>query len=181
MEKSFLYTWNVLHWLHTISHLLLHVCYIVNSIVHFIWMRGWVKNYPHSVYGIYRYQFKKVKHYFSTWSPCFPIPPPQQAFLSSHKIQFIYFPIYISFSRIVPITYTSCSSWQCRLLCRLWIPLEAPDFQLFWFMLIRRTHVFICSCSRVLYQHLWFTYISNCRMISVPRDYLHPSSTAILI
>ena len=35
-----------------------HICCIVDGIVHFIWMRGWVNNYPHSVCAIYCYQFK---------------------------------------------------------------------------------------------------------------------------
>ena len=92
LKKSFLHSWNVLHWLHTISHSFLNICCIVGGIVHFIWMRSWVSNYPHSVCGIYRYQFKKGKH--------------KQAFSFSHKIQYIYFPIYyISFSRLVPIFF----------------------------------------------------------------------------
>ena len=48
------------------------ICCIVDGIVHFIWMRGRVDNYPRSVYETYRYQFLKEKH-FATWSPCFPI------------------------------------------------------------------------------------------------------------
>ena len=36
-------------------------------------MRGWVNNYPHSVCGIYRYEFKKENHHFSTWSLFLPI------------------------------------------------------------------------------------------------------------
>ena len=59
-------SYNVLRWLHTISHLFLHICCIVDGIVHFVWIRGWVNNYPHSVCGIYYYQFKKKIVYYAT-------------------------------------------------------------------------------------------------------------------
>ena len=110
LMKSLLYLWKVLHWLHTLCHLFLHVCCIVDGIVHFIWMRGWVNNYPHSVYGIYCYEFKKEKHNFSTSSPCFPIHfiHLNKLFLPVRKFS-LYTSPYISFSRLVPIIYTYCS------------------------------------------------------------------------
>ena len=85
----------VLRWSRTISHLFLRICCIMDDIVHFIWMRGCINNYPHPFCGIDRYQFKK-KH-ISTWSPCFQytLSTCEQAFSFRHKIQFIYFPIYL--------------------------------------------------------------------------------------
>ena len=108
LKKSFLYKWNALHWLNVISHLFLHICFIVDGIVHFIWMRGCVNNYPHSVYGIYRYQFKKEKnHLYMISSLANTLCPPQQASSSSHKIQFIYFLLEACTHNL----HTSCSSW----------------------------------------------------------------------
>ena len=54
----------VLRWSRTISHLFLRICCIVDDIVHFIWMRGCINNYPHPVCGIDRYQFKKKTHLY---------------------------------------------------------------------------------------------------------------------
>ena len=49
----------VLRWSRTISHLFLRVCCTVDDIVHFMWMRECINNYPHPVCGIDRYQVKK--------------------------------------------------------------------------------------------------------------------------
>ena len=69
-------------------------------------------------------------------------PPVNQLFLSVTKFSMYFYP-YISFSGLVPMTYV---------LPLLRGPLhEAPDFQLFWFMLNNRTHVVIYSRVRVLY------------------------------
>ena len=69
-------------------------------------------------------------------------PPVNKLFLLVPKFS-IYFSLYISFSGLVPMTYV---------LLLLRVPLhEAPDFKFFRFMLNRCTHVFIYSCSRVLY------------------------------
>ena len=149
LKKSFRYTWNVLHWLHTISRLFLHICCIVDGIVHFIWMRGWVNNYPHSVSGIHRYQFKKEEHHFSTWSPSFPIHfvHLNKLFLPVTKF-ILYISPYIYFSRFVPVTYVLLLLKVP--LCRLWMLHEAPDFQSFRFMLIRWTHcvhMFMLTCT----------------------------------
>ena len=43
----------------TITHLFLRICCIVDDIVHIIWMRGCINNYPHPVCRIDHYQFKK--------------------------------------------------------------------------------------------------------------------------
>ena len=107
-------SYNVLRWLHTISHLFLHICCLVDGIVHFIWIQGWVNNYPHSVCGIYYYNLKKnislhvliVCQY--TLSTC------QQASSFRHKIQFIYLPIYFLL-RAWPTScpwLTSCLFWE---------------------------------------------------------------------
>ena len=67
-------------------------------------------------------------------------PPVNKLFLSVTKFSLNISP-YISFSGLVPMTYD---------LPLLRVALhEAPDFQLFWFMLNRCTYVFICL--RVLY------------------------------
>ena len=85
-----------LRWSRTISHLFLRICCMVDEILYFIWMRGCINNYPYPVCGIGRYQFKKKKH-ISTWSLCiqYTVSTCQKAFSFSHKIQFIYFPIYL--------------------------------------------------------------------------------------
>ena len=54
----------VLSWSRTVSHLFLRICCIVDDIVHFIWMRRCVNNYPRPVCGIDRYQFKKKTHFY---------------------------------------------------------------------------------------------------------------------
>ena len=89
----------------TISYLFLHICCIVDGIVNFIWMRRCINNYPHPVCGIDRYQFKK-KH-ISTWSPCFQytLSACQQAFSFSNTKFSLYISPYISFSKLVPMTY----------------------------------------------------------------------------
>ena len=54
----------VLHWLLTISHLFSRISCIVDDIVHFIWMRGCINNYPHPICGIDRYKLKKKTHLY---------------------------------------------------------------------------------------------------------------------
>ena len=106
-------SWNILHWLHTISYLFLRICCIVDGIVHFIWIRGWVNNYPYSVCGIYHYQFKKEKHHFSTCSPCLPIHFVHLStsfFVRSQNSVYI-FP-HIFPSRGLCPWPTSCPSWE---------------------------------------------------------------------
>ena len=147
LMKSLLYLWKVLHWLHTLCHLFLHVCCIVDGIVHFIWMRGWVNNYPHSVYGIYCYQFKKEKHHFST-SSCFPIHfiHLNNLFLPVTKFS-LYISPYISFSRLVPITYVLL---LLRLpLRRLWMPHE----------FLRRRHLIFNRFDSCLFGVLMCSYV----------------------
>ena len=132
----------VLRWLRTKSHSFLRICCIVDDIVHFIWMRGCINNYPHPVCGIDRYQFKKKN--ISTWSPCFQytLSTCQQAFSFSHKIQFIYFPIYLleacahDLRFALPESTTLQASNAARVRSQ-----KAPDFQLFWFMLNRCTYL----------------------------------------
>ena len=69
-------------------------------------------------------------------------PPVDQLFLSVTKISISFSP-YIFFSGLVPMTYV---------LPLLRVPLhEAPDFQFFWFMPNRWTHVFIYSLNVLLY------------------------------
>ena len=134
----------VLRWSRTISHLFLRICYIVDDIVHFIWMRGCINNYPHPVCGIVRYQLKEKKH-ISTWSPCFQytLSTCQQAFSINHKIQFIYFPIYLLLEACahdlrfaLPESTTAQASNVARVRSQ-----KAPEFQLLWFMLNRCTHL----------------------------------------
>ena len=112
----------VLHWSRTISHLFLGICCIVDDIVHYIWMQGWINNYPHPVCGIDRYQFKKKEKHISTWSPCFQytLSTCQQAFSFSNKIQIINFPIYLLHEacahdlRFALPESTYCADFECR-------------------------------------------------------------------
>ena len=134
----------VLHWSRIISHLFLRIWCIVDDIVHFIWMRGCINNYPHPVSGIDRYQFKKKKQ-ISTWSPCFQsnLSTCQQAFSSSHKIQFIYFPIYLlleACTRDLRFALRESTTVQASNAARVRSQ-KAPDYQLFSCMLNRCTYL----------------------------------------
>ena len=129
----------VLRWSHTISHLFLRICCIVDDIVHFIWMRGRINNYPHPVCGIDHYQFKKKK--VSTWSPCFQytLSTCQQAFSFSHKMQFIYFLIYLlleACAHDLRFALRESTTAQASNAARVRSQ-KAPDSQLFLFMLNR--------------------------------------------
>ena len=134
----------VLRWSRTISHLFLRICCIVDEKVHFIWMRGCINNYLHPVCGIDRYRFKEKQH-ISTWSPCFQyaLSTYQQAFSFSHKIQFIYFPIYLlreACAHDVRFALPEITTTQASYAA--WVRSQkAPDFQLFWFMLNRCTYL----------------------------------------
>ena len=89
LKKSFLYSWNVLHCLHTISHLLLHICCIVHGIVHFI------NNYPHSVeFIVINFKKKNIISLHDLLFSQYTLTTCIQGFSFSHKIQFIYFHIY---------------------------------------------------------------------------------------
>ena len=96
MKKSLLHSWKVLHWLHTITYLFSHICCIVDGIVHFIWTRGGVNNYRTLSVEFIVINFKKGNiislHDFLVFQ--YILSTCQQAFSFSHKIQFIYFPIY---------------------------------------------------------------------------------------
>ena len=119
----------VLRWSRTISHLFLRIFCIMDDLVHLIWMRGCINNYPHPVCRIDRYRLKK-KH-VSTWSPCFQLTLSTclQAFSFSHKIQFIYFPIYLleacAYDRrfALPESTTAQAVNAARVLSQ-----KAPDF-----------------------------------------------------
>ena len=101
----------VLRWSRTISYLFLRICCIVDDIVHFIWMRGCINNYPHPVCGIHRYQFKK-KH-ISKWSPCFQctLSHPSTSFFFQSQNSYYKFP-HISPSRSLCPWPTFCPSWE---------------------------------------------------------------------
>ena len=133
----------VLHWSRTTSHLFSGICYIVDDIVHFIWIRGCINNYPHPVCGINRYQLKK-KH-ISTWSPCFQytLSTWQQAFSFSHNIQFIYFPIYLLLDACAhDLRFALSENTTAQASNAAWVRSQkAPDFQLFWFMFNRCTYL----------------------------------------
>ena len=86
----------------------------------------------------------KKKH-TSTWSPCFQyaLSTCQQAFSFSHKIQFLYFPIYLLLEACahdlrfaLPENTTAQTSNAARVRSQ-----KAPDFQLVWFMLNRCTYL----------------------------------------
>ena len=96
----------VLRWSRTISHLFLRICRIVDDIVHFIWMRGCINNYPHPVCGIDRYQFNKKTH-ISTWSPCFQYT---LSTCQSQNSDYI-FPCISPFRSLCPWP-TFCTSWE---------------------------------------------------------------------
>ena len=127
----------VLRWSRTISHLFLRIYCIVDDIVHFIWMRGCINNYPHPVCEIHRYQFKKNtslhdRLFFNTL-----YPPVNKFFLSVTKFS-LYISPYISFSKLVPMTYVL--TFLRVLLRRLRMPHE----------FVRKKHlIFNCfdSCS----------------------------------
>ena len=92
----------VLRWSRTISHLFLRICCIVDDIVHFIWMRGYINNYPHPVCGIDRYQFKKNTSLYDRLVFNTLYPPLNKFFLSVTK-----FSLYIS-----PYILTFYSAWS---------------------------------------------------------------------
>ena len=86
----------------------------------------------------------KIKH-ISIWSHCFQytLSTCQQAFSFSHKIQFIYFPIYLLLEACahnlrfaLPESTTAQASNAARVRSQ-----KAPDFQLFLFMLNRCTYL----------------------------------------
>ena len=85
----------------------------MDGIVYFIWMRGWINNYPHCVCGIYRYQFLKEKHHFSRWSPCLPIHfiHLSTSFFFQSRNSIYIFP-HIFPSRGLCPWPTSCPSWE---------------------------------------------------------------------
>ena len=95
----------VLRWSRTISQLFLRICCIVDEIVHFVWMPGCFNNYPHPICGNDRYQFKKKNtslHDRLVFNTLYP--PVNKVFLSVTKFS-LYIPPYISFSKLVPMTY----------------------------------------------------------------------------
>ena len=137
-------SWNVLHWLHKISRLFLHICYIVGGIVYTLYECEGESIIIRTLWNL-SLSISKRKTFFLYTIFLFAntlFPPVKKLFLSVTKFSIYFFP-YISFSGLVPIMYV---------LRLLRVPLhEAPDFQLFWFMLNGCTHVFIYSCLRILY------------------------------
>ena len=79
-----------------------------------------------------------LKKHISTWSPCFQytLSTCQQAFSFSHKIQFIYFPIYLLLDACAHDLRFALSENTTAQASN-----AAPDFQLFWFMLNRCTYL----------------------------------------
>ena len=118
---------------------ILRICCIVDDILHFIWMRGCINNYPHPVCGIDRYQFKEKKN--TSLNDRLVVntlyPPVNKLFLSVTKFS-LYISPCISFSKLVPMTYVL--PFLRVLLCRLRMPHE----------FVRKKHlIFNCfdSCS----------------------------------
>ena len=134
----------VSRWSRTISHLFLRICCIVDDIVHFIWMRGCINNYPHPVCGIDRYQFKEKNtslHYRLVFNILHP--PVNKLSLSVTKFS-LYISPYISFSKLVSMTYVL--PFLRVLLRRFRMPHEFVRkkhliLQLFWFILDRCTYL----------------------------------------
>ena len=92
---------------------------------------------------------------YDSWCTRFDFCGPQYSALHRGgkprtKIQIIYFPILEACThnlRLAPAESTIAQALNAAQVRSQ----KARDFQLFWFMLIRCTHVFICSCSRLLY------------------------------
>ena len=102
----------VLRWSRTISHLFLRICYIVDDIVNFIWMRGCINNYPHTVCGFDRYQLKKKNahlYMIALFSIHF-IHLSTSFFFQSQNSDYI-FPYISPFRRLCPWP-TFCPSWE---------------------------------------------------------------------
>ena len=95
-------------------------------------------------------------------------PPVNKLFLSVTKFS-LYISSYISFSRLVPMTYVLLLLREP--LRRLWMSHEAPDFQLFWFMLIRCTHAFMLTCTLLAF--VMYQYSSRAWMKIVTRNWDH--------
>ena len=126
-----------------LSHLFLRMCCIVDDIVHFIWMRVCINNYPHPVCGIDCYQFKKKTHlYMITLLSIHFIHLSTSFFFQSQNSVYV-FP-HISVSRSLCPWPTFCSSWEyycASFECRTSSFAKSTWVQLFSFMLNRCTYL----------------------------------------
>ena len=125
----------ILRWSRTISLLFLRIFCIVDDIVHFIWMRRCINNYPHPVCEIDRYQLQKKNTSLHDILVFNTLYPPVNKLSFSHKIQLIYFPIYLleacayDLRFAFPESTTAQASNAARVRSQ-----KEPDFQLFWLL-----------------------------------------------
>ena len=145
----------------------------MDGIVHFIWIRRWVNNYPHSVWGIYHYQFQKEKNNFCTCSPCLPIHfvhLSRSFFFQSQNS--VYILPHIFPSRGLCPWPTSCPSWECH--CTRHLNFNCSDSCSIGVLMYSYNRAYVYStsiCDLLLFLIAEWSQLS--------RDYFHPSSTAM--